>query len=250
MLSTLWDEHLKDLVEEVLNFVGKLIQAALDILNGFVLPLVHDIVEVLAPALKEAFDFIIDVVGSALGGIIDAATGIIKALGGIIDFVAGVFTGDWKRAWEGVKTIFEGIFDAVTGIFKGAINILIDAMNFLIRSMNKISFDVPDWVPGIGGKNFGFNIPEIPKLAKGGLAFGPTLAMVGDNPNASIDPEVIMPISKLENMLESILTKITRDTGTHTEKRIYKIGETEIAEILINLINDYQRQIGKTALEV
>ena len=250
MLETLWDEHLKALVEEVLNFVGKLIQAALDILNGFVLPLVHDIVEVLAPALKEAFDFIIDVVGSALGGIIDAATGIIKALGGIIDFIAGVFTGDWERAWEGVKTIFEGIFDAVIGIFKGAINILIDSMNFLIRSMNKISFDVPDWVPGIGGKNFGINIPEIPKLAKGGLAFGPTLAMVGDNPNASIDPEVIMPISKLENMLESILTKTTGATGTHTEKRIYKIGETEIAEMLINLINDYQRQIGKTALEV
>ena len=41
--------------------------------------------------------------------------------------------------------------------------------------MNKISFDVPDWVPGIGGKSFGINIPEIPKLAKGGLAFGPTL---------------------------------------------------------------------------
>lgn len=250
MLEMVWDNHLKALVEEVLNFVGKLITAALDILNEFVLPLVHDIVEVLAPAVKEAFDFILDVIGSALGGIIDAATGIIKALGGVIDFIAGIFTDDWKRAWEGIKTIFEGIFDAVIGIFKGAINILIDSMNFLIRSMNKISFNVPDWVPGIGGKNFGINIPEIPKLAKGGLAFGPTLAMIGDNPNASIDPEVIMPISKLENMLESILTKITRDTGTHTEKRIYKIGNTEIAEILINLINDYQRQIGKTALEV
>jgi len=250
MLEMVWDNHLKALVEEVLNFVGKLITAALDILNEFVLPLVHEIVKVLAPAFKEAFGFIIDVIGSALGGIIDAATGIIKALGGIIDFIAGVFTGDWKRAWEGIKTIFKGIFDAVIGVFKGAINILIDFMNFLIRSMNKISFNVPDWVPGIGGKNFGINIPEIPKLAKGGLAFGPTLAMIGDNPNASIDPEVIMPISKLENMLESILTKITRDTGTHTEKRIYKIGNTEIAEILINLINDYQRQIGKTALEV
>jgi phage-related protein len=250
MLSTLWDEHLKALVEEVLNFVGKLTQAALDILNEFVLPVIYDVVEVLAPALKEAFDFIIDVVGSALGGIVDAATGIIKALGGIIDFIAGVFTDDWERAWEGVKTIFEGIFDAVIGIFKGAINILIDSMNFLIRSMNKISFDVPDWVPGIGGNNFGISIAEIPKLAKGGLAFGPTLAMVGDNINASIDPEVIMPISKLENMLESILTKTTGATGTHTEKRIYKIGESELAEIIIEAINSHQRQIGNTVLEV
>lgn len=250
MLSTLWDEHLKALVEEVLNFVGKLIQAALDILNEFVLPIIHDVVEVLAPALKEAFDFIIDVVGSALGGIIDAATGIIKALGGIIDFIAGVFTDDWKRAWEGVKTIFEGIFDAVIGIFKGAINMLIDAMNFLIRSMNKISFDIPDWVPRIGGNSFGINIPEIPKLKTGGLAYAPTLAMVGDNPNASIDPEVIAPLSKLENMIAGLIQNQQQPAQQPVKQVTYKIGNTEIAEMLINLINDYQRQIGKTALEV
>lgn len=40
-----------------------------------------------------------------------------------------------------------------------------------------------------------------PKLAKGGLAFGPTYAMVGDNPNAGVDPEVIAPLSKLKDMI-------------------------------------------------
>lgn len=40
-----------------------------------------------------------------------------------------------------------------------------------------------------------------PKLAKGGIAYGPTYAMVGDNPNASIDPEVIAPLSKLKSMM-------------------------------------------------
>jgi hypothetical protein len=38
------------------------------------------------------------------------------------------------------------------------------------------------------------------KLAKGGLAYGPTLAVVGDNPNAASDPEVIAPLSKLRSM--------------------------------------------------
>lgn len=41
----------------------------------------------------------------------------------------------------------------------------------------------------------------IPKLAKGGLAYAPTMAMVGDNKNASVDPEVIAPLSKLKSML-------------------------------------------------
>jgi hypothetical protein len=42
---------------------------------------------------------------------------------------------------------------------------------------------------------------KVPALAAGGLAFGPTLAMVGDNNNASIDPEVVAPLSKLKAMM-------------------------------------------------
>lgn len=42
---------------------------------------------------------------------------------------------------------------------------------------------------------------SVPKLAKGGLAYGPTYAMVGDNPNSAVDPEVIAPLSKLQTML-------------------------------------------------
>lgn len=42
---------------------------------------------------------------------------------------------------------------------------------------------------------------NVPKLAKGGLAFGPTYAMVGDNPNAGVDPEVIAPLSKLKDIM-------------------------------------------------
>ena len=48
-------------------------------------------------------------------------------------------------------------------------NAVIKAMNFVIRGLNKVAIDIPDWVPGVGGKHFGFNIGEIPELAKGGI---------------------------------------------------------------------------------
>lgn len=44
---------------------------------------------------------------------------------------------------------------------------------------------------------------SVPALATGGLAYGKTLALVGDNPNAIADPEVIAPLSKLQAMLPS-----------------------------------------------
>lgn len=104
----------------------------------------------------------------------------IKAVfDGIIDFIRGVFTGDWERAWTGVQEIFKGIFTALVAIAKaplngiiGLINMVIDAINWMINGLNKIHFDVPDWVPVLGGKSLGFNIPTIGKiayLAKGGV---------------------------------------------------------------------------------
>lgn len=104
----------------------------------------------------------------------------IKAVfDGIIDFIRGVFTGDWERAWTGVQEIFNGIFTALVAIAKaplngiiGLINMVIDAINWMINGLNSIHFDVPDWVPVLGGKSLGFNIPTIGKiayLAKGGI---------------------------------------------------------------------------------
>ncbi|WMT39749.1 hypothetical protein RE628_20485 [Paenibacillus sp. D2_2] len=186
----------------------------------------------------------------------DFTKGIIKALGGLMDFIAGVFTGDWTRAWEGIKTVFSGIWDGIVGILKGAVNIIIDAINFLIAQLNKINIDVPDWVGKIPGVpdvgSIGFNIPKIPKLAKGGLAYGPTLAMVGDNKGASADPEVISPLSKLEAMLgakdqpmiEAFMTMIDILRRIEAKEMGLTIGETEFGRVAGRAIGKAERQMG------
>lgn len=122
-----------------------------------------------------------------LGEILNAFFATVKSIwdsikavfDGIIDFIRGVFTGDWERAWTGVQEIFKGIFTALVAIAKAPlngiialINMVIDAINWMINGLNKIHFDVPDWVPVLGGKSLGFNIPTIGKisyLAKGGV---------------------------------------------------------------------------------
>lgn len=101
-----------------------------------------------------------------------------QILSGITDFIKGVFTGDWELAWTGIKKIFLGVFDGLLAIAKrplngiiGFLNMLIAGINVLIRGINKIKIKTPDWIPGIGGKELGFNIGQlgkIPYLAKGG----------------------------------------------------------------------------------
>ena len=141
-----------------------------------------------------------DVFGPVLGGILNGFftnvkniwDSIKRVFDGIIDFVRGVFTGDWKRAWQGVQDIFGGIFDGLVALAKAPLNMIIGllngaigAINGLIGGLNNLRFDVPSWVPGLGGKTWGFNIPTIPNipyLAQGAVlpANREFLAVLGD----------------------------------------------------------------------
>lgn len=189
-LDKLWTEHLLPLIGQIGEFVLKLVNAALDIYNKFISPIVNWFVATLGPVIAAVIGEVIKLVGSVVGNIADAAKNILKALGGVLDFITGVFTGDWKRAWNGIKEIFKGVFGALFDIAKapingiiGLLNGLIAGINAVVGQLNKIHVEIPDWVPEFGGKSFGINLPmaaKIPYLAKGGLVEQPTLAMIGE----------------------------------------------------------------------
>lgn len=87
-----------------------------------------------------------------------------QVLDGIIDFIRGVFTGDWERAWTGVKEIFAGIFDGLKAAAKAPLNAIIRLVNAAISGINGVIHTV-NKLPGV---NIG-EIGQIPYLAKGGI---------------------------------------------------------------------------------
>ena len=93
----------------------------------------------------------------------------------------------WDLIWSGMGDTVKLVWDGI----KGYVNLWIEALNFLIRGANMINIKVPSWVPKFGGKGFSFNIPEIPKLASGGIVTSPTVAMIGER-----GPEAVIPLSK------------------------------------------------------
>lgn len=132
------------------------------------------------------------------GSIKPTIDGIKTTFQGLISFISGVFSGDWTKAWEGAKTSFSGCFQALPEFAKDPLNLVISLANKAIAGLNSLgSFTVPDWVPGVGGKSMGINIPQIPMLASGGIATGPSLAMVGEGR----EPEAILPLSRLGGMM-------------------------------------------------
>lgn len=140
---------------------------------------------------------------------IQAAVDNVKAIfQNIIDFISNVFSGNWSAAWQNIVNIFGNLFGMIVNLAKAPINGVITAINWVLSKINSISVTIPDWVPGVGGKTLGFNIPTIPQLAEGGVATSPTLAEIGEGG----EPEAVMPLSKLADLLDEY-TKKPKPTG-------------------------------------
>mgnify|MGYP005841405129 FL=1 len=130
---------------------------------------------------------------------VSAAWENVKAIfANIIDFVQNVFAGNWSAAWDNIVAIFGNVFGMIVNLAKAPINGVISAINWVLEKINSISVTIPDWVPGVGGKTMGFNIPTIPALAAGGIATAPTLAQIGEGG----EPEAVLPLSKLAALLD------------------------------------------------
>ena len=205
-VSWLWEKHISPLGDKIADFVGTLIEDALIIYNEVIAPIVMWVQEKIAPAWAFVSQFIIGSFGSVIAFISDGLSQFFGMLTGLLDFITGVFTGNWRKAWNGVKTIFKSVFDGLVGIVKYPLNLIIDAINALIAGLNKIK--LPNW--GIFGDyaGKGINIPKIPKLARGAV-IPPNrefLAVLGDQKRGT-------NIEAPENLIRQIVREETTNNS-------------------------------------
>lgn len=129
------------------------------------------------------------------------------------------------KAFQGIKDFIGGVCDSVAGFFKGMVNGVISGMNFMIRGLNKIQIPkihVP-LVGDVGG--IGFNIREIPYLAKGGVINQPTLAMVGE-----AGKEAVVPLENNTQGLDLLAEKLSKRGG-------FSNGDGEVTFIIQNIVD-------------
>lgn len=117
-----------------------------------------------------------------------------------------------SNIWNGIKDTAAGVWNGIGKTVQGVINGIIKGINFMIRALNNLSFDVPDWVPGIGGSTFGFNIPEIREVnwyASGGIFNRPSVIGVGE-----AGTEAVLPIDRLDELMVKAIDKSNKNTGS------------------------------------
>lgn len=174
----------------------------------------------------------------------DVYKNIKDILKGVIDFIVGVFTGDWTKAWEGVTEIFKGIWNNIVAIIEAAINFIIDGVNLLISALNTIHFEIPDWVPIIGGKSFGISIPlvsqvELPRLAEGAV-IPPNrefMAVLGDQKSGT---NIETP---LETMVQAF-KQAMNESGGRSQTIILQLNGREFARAVYKANNEETQRVG------
>lgn len=215
VFQSAWTDCLKPIFEQLWTVFGKVCDYIATIWNNWLSPLVNFISDTLGPVfntvlrnIQSIFETVFRVIGDVVGG-------ILKSFGGLIDFITGVFSGNWEKAWNGIKDFFGGIWDGIWGIIKGFINLIIDGINLLWTGIYTVVAAIVNTIGGIAdiigsifGQEWGWSMPNepvlIPHLATGGLVKAPTLAVVGDNAGAnSGNPEVVAPLNKLQGMLDN-----------------------------------------------
>lgn len=247
-LKKLWEEVIKPLWEDLLK---PLLGALWEVIKGIwdkIANLIGEIIKIVGPIIAD----LVSLVADNIDTLTDILGHIIEVIKGIIDFITGVFSGDWKKAWEGVKKIFQNVFEGLGDVLKAPLNMVIGIINKVIKGINKIK--LPNWgiLGNLAGK--GINIPEIPKLAKGGIVSAPTVAMIGEYPGASSNPEIVAPQNILRQTIDASNGQVVSALYQMAQQIIgaidnvdmsVSIGDDIIAQSASRGNNNYKQRTGK-----
>ena len=212
--STVW-QAIQTTVTTIINAIGTTISSVMATIQTKIRTVLNTIKATFS-TVWNAIQTTVTTIINAIGTTISSVMSTIQK--GISTALSSIRTG-WNSTWENMKSTIISIFNAIWSGIKGTINSIIggvekmangviNALNGMINALNNLKFDVPDWVPGIGGKSFGLNIStlgnvSIPKLAKGGVVDRATIAMIGE-----AGKEAVVPLENNTGWIDKLAARI------------------------------------------
>lgn len=193
----------------ILDNLPEIIGAVFEIIEGVVGYLLGD--DGIGRIASAGFELLVSLVQK----LPDALTEILGGIGGIVDDILKAFGFDeglgkgLTEIWDGIWGMIKGVINTVIGGINGMISAVESAINFVIDAINTLSWEIPDWVPWIGGETFGFDIPhvgfyKIPELAQGAVIppNNPFLAVLGDQ---STGTNIEAPLDTIKQALSEVM---------------------------------------------
>lgn len=204
MFDTLWTEHLQPLVNNIIEWLGLLVEQGTVFFETVLQPVVSWLIDNLLPVVVDTLYNIWDAVTTVIGYIADIINGIIEVVNGVMKTLNGIARGDWKEVWEGFLDVIRGVRDTIKGIINAIldfiefmVNNFVDSLNTMLNGLEKLA-TINN--PITGQTVWQLSIPDIPKLSIPHLADGavirggdPFMAVLGDQRHGQTNIETPLP---------------------------------------------------------
>lgn len=241
-----------DAIDSALNFLGKLVDAVKQLWEECLVPFANWLINTIVPILAPIIEMIGTVLLDALGTVAEIVDGLFDALSGLIDFIVGVFTGDWRKAWEGVKDIFSGIWDGIVSVVEGAVKIIgdiIDGIKGTIDAVFGTDFSTPKQMASTYSISYPSSvyaaIPyQMPRLATGTVVpprAGEFAAILGDN---NRETEVVSPLSTMKQALKEALAESNIGNNNQIVKAELVLDSTKFGQLVVKFGNSEKNRVG------
>lgn len=234
-------EDLKDQFDHLGTVIGDRGDEIRNIFSGIgeIFAVVWTVIEPILDSMWSKWSTIFGAIGRLVS---DEIGNIISFLSGLVDYIAGVFTGDWERAWGGLKEMVKAPINSIIGFINTMVSSVAAGVNAIIDMVNTLSFDVPDWVPIIGGSTFGFDIepvrpPQIPYLAKGAVLppNKPFMAVVGDQTHGT---NIEAPLETIQEAVAIVMEDMVASNIAGHEATVAVLREILEAVLGIHIGDD------------
>lgn len=154
-----------------------------------------------------------------------------------------------SKVLDPIKNGFKSFGNGIISYYEGIANLAIKAVNKIIGAVNKVNFNIPDWVPVIGGKKWGFNINpvkeiKLPRLADGAVFKGndPYMAIVNDQKHGV---NVESPLATIVEAMKTALSTSDYSSSSTTDVNISFGGTlSALARVLTPYIQVESRRVG------
>lgn len=257
-----------DAIDSALKFLGKLIDALKLLWENVLVPFYTWIIKTIIPILAPIIEAIGNVFLNVFAGIAESIGALFDVLSGLIDFIVGVFTGDWKKAWEGIKGIFSGVWKGLEAIVKTVAKSIQDITNGLVKAITTAIEKVMDSLSlgekkaksstlnGFGGGGRTFETTpystspyaaysnHIPHLATGTVVppkAGNFLAMLGDN---NKDYEVVSPLGTIRQAVDEALDARGGMGSNRPINIIMEVDGNKFAQLVYKHNNQETQRVG------
>lgn len=181
----------------------------------------------------------------------DFKNAVFNGAQNLVSRIASSASDLWNKITSGAARMWDTVKNAGRDRLNGIISLVERCINTVVNKANRISWNIPDWVPGIGGKKFGFNLPtvSIPRLATGTVVprnYGEYTAILGDNKR---EPEVVSPLSTMKQAVREVMNEIGGDNSRPISISIYTTLDGKVVgQSAIEYHNGVVRRTGKTPL--